>query len=316
MGGLAGGRVLRGLTMGSEGATDPTASIDWSGPGGPRSIWEPEPQPEPGRFPGRRLLAALVILLLVAGGGLAVVLATGGGGDRAERSPAAGDPLAVRSLAATAITPVEVELSWAPARAAVEYEIFRDGESLTRIRAPNTTYSDISVSPETSYAYGVEAVDASGRHSDRVIASATTPPPPPLSEARLEGTWVVTLTFVEEDYTNRKKGDRFTETWEFVPRCDEGSCDVRANLFYEAQNRTILDRKGRTYRGEGKAKLDSCQGVLLATTISLKITVTEAEFVGGIWRATRFTGTDETDSPAALSCRAGHGLMKLKGEWG
>jgi hypothetical protein len=300
--------------MGSDGATEPTAPIDWSGPGGPPSIWEPEPPPERGRSP-RWWLLALLLLVLVAEGGLAVLVATRGGGDRAGRSPA-GDSLAVLSLTATVITPVEVELSWPAAEAAVEYEIFRDGESLTRIRAPDTTYTDVSVSPETSYEYGVEAVDASGRRSDQVIVTATTPPPPPLSEARLEGTWVVTLTFVEEDYTDRKKGDRFTETWEFVPRCDEGACDVRANLFYEAQERTILDRTGRTYRGEGQAKLDSCQGVLISTTISLKVTVTEADFVGGIWRATRFTGTDETDSPAALSCRAGHGLMKLKGEWG
>jgi hypothetical protein len=297
---------------GHSGAADPTPPIDWSGPG-PRVVWEDEPEP-PKRFPRRWLVATLLVLLLAVGGIVAGV-ATGGGGDRrGGPTMAVRVPLAVGSLTASVISPVEVELRWSATPGAVEYAIFRDGEALTTIRAPAITYRDVSVSPESSYRYEVAAVDASGQHSGRAIATAATPPPPPLSEARLEGRWDVTLTFLEESYTNRKKGDRFTEIWEFVPRCDEGACDVRVELFYEAQKRTIIHRDGRTYRGEGEAKLDRCQGVRIDTTIALKITVTEADFIGGAWRAIGFTGTNETDSPAALTCGAGHGVMRLQGE--
>jgi hypothetical protein len=295
---------------GQGGGVEPKPPIDWSGPG-PASVWEEEEPPGS----GRRWLQALVLLLVLASVGVIAAVATRGGGNDGGSS-ALRVPPAVGSLTVTVISPVEVELRWTSAPGAVDYAVFRDGEPLTTIRAPNTSYRDISAAPESSYEYGVAAVDASGRQSDWVIAAATTPPPPPLSEARLEGRWEVTLTFVEENYTNRRKGDRFTETWEFVPRCDEGACDVRVNLFYGSETRTILDREGRIYRGDGSAKLDRCQGVRITTTISLKITVSEADFVGGVWRAVRFTGTDETDSPAVLSCQAGHGLMRLKGEPG
>lgn len=307
MGALAGGRVLRRLTMGSDsGATAPPSPIDWGEDRDSTSIWEPEQRRSP-----RWWLLPIVLALALAGTGLVAALATRGGSDRSTgRTPV------VAPLVATAISPVEVELGWSGAERAVEYEIFRDGESLTRVRAPTTSYNDISVSPEVTYEYGVEAVDASGRHSRPAIATVTTPPPPLLSEARLEGSWEVALTIVQENYTNRQKRDQFTETWEFVPQCDEGSCDVRVDLFYQGQKQTILAREGEAYQGEVEAKLDRCEGELLVTTIALNITVTEAEFVAGAWRATRFNGTYETNSAAALGCNAGHGLMDMEGEPG
>jgi hypothetical protein len=289
---------------GDSGATAPPSPIDWGEDRESPSIWEPEQRRSPRWW-------VLPVVLALVGAGLVAALATRGGNGRSTgRAPV------VSPLVATVTSAAKVELSWSGAEGAVEYEIFRDGESLTRVRAPSTTYSDISVLPEVTYEYGVEAVDASGRHSRPAMVTVTTPPPPPLSEARLEGSWEVGLTIVEENYTNRRRGDQFTETWEFLSQCDEGSCDVRVDLFYQEQKQTILERQGETYRGEVEAKLDRCEGELLVTTIALNITVTEAEFVAGAWRATRFTGTYETSSAAALGCNAGHGLMDMVGEPG
>jgi hypothetical protein len=286
----------------------PSGPIDWGSPKEPEIVWEPEPEEVRSR---RRWLVPVLLLLVVAGGGVALALATRSGGGRSRGPfPAA---LQVRSLSATVISPVEIALDWSAAGDAEQYVLYRDGELLVTIRAPNLQYRDISVSPDSTYEYAIEAIDASGRHSDRATESVTTPPPPPLAEARLEGTWEVTLTYVEENYTNRNKGDRERETWEFIPRCDAGACDVRVNLFLEEQKRTVLNRTNRLYRGKGTANLDRCERVLLATTITIKVTVTEADFVDGVWRATRLTGRHETDSAAALSCQAGHGERTVKG---
>jgi hypothetical protein len=233
--------------------------------------------------------------------------------DGGPRTAAAGPP-SVPTFSAAAISPVEVELRWSALGDPVEYLVYRDGTLLTTIAAPGQTYSDASVSPDTTYVYAIEAVDAVDRHSDRMTASVTTPPAPPVTEARLEGAWDVTLTYVEENYTNRNRGDNEQETWEFDPRCGAGACDVSVNLFYPEQEATVLARDEGDYAGEGTAMLDRCEGARLPTAIILEVTVTEAEFVDGSWVATGFTGTLETNSEAALGCRAGHGLRTLEGQ--
>jgi hypothetical protein len=286
---------------------EPNEPIDW---GSRRPVWEWE-EPEPNEEP-RRWFLPVTLVLLVLGVGVAVAIALvsrNGGG-----SSAAPGPPSVPALSAAAISPVEVELRWTALGTPVEYILYRDGELLATVPAPSVRHSDASASPGTTYLYAIEAVDAFDRHSDRVTASVTTPPAPPVTEARLEGAWDVTLTYVEENYTNRESGDIEQETWEFDPRCASGACDVSVSLFYPEQEEIVLAREGGAYGGEGSAMLDRCEGARLSTTIVIDLTVAEAEFIEGVWTATGFTGTLQTDSEAALGCRAGHGLRTIEAQ--
>jgi acid phosphatase type 7 len=81
-------------------------------------------------------------------------------------------------LAATAVTPQRVDLSWTASsddRGVTGYTIYRDGLSLGT--AGSTTYSDGSVVPGTTYAYAVDAVDAAGNRSSPSASLPVEVPP-------------------------------------------------------------------------------------------------------------------------------------------
>jgi hypothetical protein len=90
-------------------------------------------------------------------------------------------PTAPTNLAANAVGPSRVDLSWTASADNVGvtgYEVFRNGASLVSLGVV-TSYSDTSVSPSTAYQYQVRARDGAGNVSlFSNTAFATTPDPP------------------------------------------------------------------------------------------------------------------------------------------
>ena len=83
----------------------------------------------------------------------------------------------------TSISPGVVNLTWSASTDNVgvtAYRIYRDGNRIATVGA-ETSYADQSVSPETSYSYQVQAVDASTNASSLSTAlSVTTPSSAPV----------------------------------------------------------------------------------------------------------------------------------------
>jgi len=88
-------------------------------------------------------------------------------------------PSAPASLAATAASSTQVDLSWTASTDNVgvdSYLIIRDGTQIALTSGTATTYSDTTVAPGTSYQYVVKARDAAGNiSSPSNTATVTTP---------------------------------------------------------------------------------------------------------------------------------------------
>ena len=88
-------------------------------------------------------------------------------------------PTAPANLTATAVGPNQVNLTWTASTDNVGvtgYEIYRDGDLLTTVGV-QTSHSDSTVAPATTYTYEVKARDAAGNVSPASNpASVTTPP--------------------------------------------------------------------------------------------------------------------------------------------
>jgi fibronectin type 3 domain-containing protein len=119
-----------------------------------------------------------------------------------------GPPAAPSNLAATAIGPNRIDLSWTASTDDVGvagYTIYRAGSPIGTVSGTTTTYSDTTVSPSTTYTYTVDAFDAAQNHSAQSApASATTPAPgdttPPTTPTGLTAS-VITPTRVDLSWT-------------------------------------------------------------------------------------------------------------------
>lgn len=81
-------------------------------------------------------------------------------------------------LSAVAASKTQVDLSWSPSSDNVGvtgYDVFRDGTLIDSV-GPQTTYSDTTVSPGTTYSYQVRAKDAAGNLSALSAPAAVTTP--------------------------------------------------------------------------------------------------------------------------------------------
>ena len=263
-------------------------------------------------------------LLIVAGGGILVIaaaiiaaLASRGGGSAPVTGPSprpTQGPPRIASVTATPASPIEIKLTWSPASGTVDkYIVYRDGDLVATVSGSVTTYDDTLLRPTHLYTYSVEAADPSGRLSAQVSTSVTTPNPPPLSQARVEGQFLVKATFVSENFTNFRVGSTRRFAWQFDPRCAEGPCRVRIKINAPQEHFPLLARKGGTYSVKGTAELGRCGSSNLITTITIKFHVTKGRYIAGVWRATAIQGTFNEFAPATLSCQSGSGRETTTG---
>ena len=97
-------------------------------------------------------------------------------------TPDTSPPSVPTGLAATAVSPGEIDVSWNASTDNVGvtgYTVYRNGALLTTTGAGVTAWADTSVAASTAYSYAVDAFDAAGNHSARSApVSATTPAVP------------------------------------------------------------------------------------------------------------------------------------------
>lgn len=91
-------------------------------------------------------------------------------------------PTVPTGLAATAISPTQINLSWTASTdsqsGVAGYKVFRGGTQVGT--SASTAYSNTALSPSTTYIYTVAAYDVAGNTSAQSTSvSATTPAPPP-----------------------------------------------------------------------------------------------------------------------------------------
>lgn len=88
-------------------------------------------------------------------------------------------PSVPTGVAASATGPAGVDVSWSASTDAVgvtEYRVLRDGAQVGS--ATGTSFTDATVSPSTTYAYAVQAVDAAGNVSQPSVNAVVTTPAP------------------------------------------------------------------------------------------------------------------------------------------
>lgn len=172
----------------------------------------------------------------------------------------------------------------------------------------------------TSYQGGADGCLETETRSFRIVAKAAPAPTPtptpkpapvrkpkPLSQARLQGNYDVVTRITQVSGVDASVGDRDEFTWGFRPYCATGPCDARLAFSYRGASfdrHTLvirLDRSGASYKGKGTAKFLECNLADVPGPVTVQLKVTKAAWIGGIWRATRVTGSYVHSTPAATS---------------
>src|SRR5215510_7891631 len=104
------------------------------------------------------------------------------------------------------------------------YVISRDGEVVGSVAGTVTTYRGTGLAPATAYRYRVAAARDGKRSafSPALVVSTATPP---VSAARLQGPWTVTIKIVKGG-ASLSGADKWKESWVVSPKCQAGPCAV------------------------------------------------------------------------------------------
>jgi len=97
-------------------------------------------------------------------------------------------------IAASAVSPSEIDLSWASSPSASGYQVFRSDHGATggysliaSTAAAVSTYANLGLTGSTKYCYEIRSFKTAGKnttysaYSDAVCATTLAPPPPPVS---------------------------------------------------------------------------------------------------------------------------------------
>jgi hypothetical protein len=292
----------------------PTVPMAWPPAGVPGGVSEPGGEPPAAR--GKRTIILVAALLIVlAGGAIAAVALLGG---NSPSKPKAGQPTLaagpkVTGIQATPVSAIEVDLTWTATGPVQLFYVYRNGNVLSTESSSTMSYKDLSLAPNRSYTYAVEAADSAGNRSDRAETMARTLPPPPLADARLQGQYIIRAKYLSENFTNKSVGQVETQGWRFQPTCAHGPCRVRLNLFAPGQTPTILARKGAEYDGSGAANIGKCGSSKITETLTIAVHITRARFIEGVWMATAIAGTFKQYAPPNFSCQSGSAVQSITG---
>jgi hypothetical protein len=171
------------------------------------------------------------------------------------------------------------------------YEVARDGVTVDDA-VTGTSFRDRQVQPGVRYRYEVVGVAADGTQTRPASASIKTDEPP-LSEARLDGTFVVRMV-VERATGTRNPVRGGAIFYRFDPVCDRGACAVRWSV-RKARTDGTLRRAEAVYAATLRTPLfvRNCFGSVVDETLDVRLRVTAAAASRGRWRATRIEGTIE-----------------------
>ena len=192
-----------------------------------------------------------------------------------------------------------LDLSWRPiGEASIDhYEVARDGVTVDE-GVPGTTFRDRDVEPGARYRYEVVGVAPDGTQTRPATVSIRTDEPP-LSEARLDGTFVVRMVVDRSSGTrNPVRGGAIF--YGFDPVCRSGACSVRWTV-RKARTDGTLRRNDAVYAANLRTPLfvRNCFGAVVDEALGVRLRVTAAAPLRGRWHATRIRGTIEEVSSYA-----------------
>jgi len=227
-------------------------------------------------------------------------------------------------LAAGPSTTSSVAFRWAPPAtgpAPDKYVILHDGRVIGSVRGTVTSYRVPGLAPATSYPYRVAAVRGGKRSALSAVLVVRTVTPP-VSAARLQGPWTVSLKIVKGASSLKGGRQRWAESWLATPKCATGPCDVLlSGRVNGLKFKTTLTRSGDVYRGKMAGNIFPCGSGSISfpirSTMRIRITVTAAHPDNLAWAASSWAGTMAVSAPYTSSgnyfCTASHQTLSLAG---
>jgi hypothetical protein len=202
------------------------------------------------------------------------------------------------------------------------YVILHDGKVIGSVSGTVTSYRGIGLAPATAYRYRVAAVRGGKRSalSSVLVVSTSTPP---LSAARLQGPWTVSIKIVRGGADLKGSGSqRWTESWLTSPKCRAGPCAATLSGRINGYRfKTNLTRAGAVYRGKTTANVFPCgsgaNSFPIRSTLAIRVTVTTARVHNRAWTASSWAGTMVVSAPYTSSgsyyCTASRQTASLSG---
>jgi len=202
------------------------------------------------------------------------------------------------------------------------YLILHDGKVIGSVPGTVMSYRGTGLAPATAYQYRVAAVRGGKRSaaSSVLVVSTSTPP---ISAARLQGPWTVSIKIVRgrADLTGSR---RWTESWLASPKCAAGACAVRLSGGINGHKfKTTLTRAGAVYRGKIRGNVFPCgsgsASFPMRSTLRIRVTVTTAWVDNRAWTASSWAGTMLVSAPytssGAYYCTASRQTATLSGNF-
>jgi hypothetical protein len=226
---------------------------------------------------------------------VAVIVVAGLAGGLAVWAPWTQPPvLRPAGLTAGPATANSISFRWArPATGPLpdKYLILSDGRAAGTVAGTATFYRQAGLTPASTYQYRVVALRG-GKRSPQSAALAVSTVIPPMSQGRLQGRWNVYAKTIR----HTSHGRSGTLSWDFIPSCSTGICDVVAHVKDGKYSfKVTLIPAGGVYRGRAVANLGPCgprsSSIPDPATVKFRVRVTRAVGEGQAWAAISLTGT-------------------------
>ena len=214
-------------------------------------------------------------------------------------------PEAPTALRAQASTTTSIRIAWTLATGGTtpdRYLIERNGSEVGSVPGNATSYLDSGLVPATTYRYTVTAQAGNARSaasSELVVRTLV----PAVSDARLQGTFPVSLRITQSAGGTPTVGTVLDTSWSFTPTCATGPCtavlngNVGGGGYIPHLFTATLTRSGAVYTGTTTAHLSQCGSIDLQNSISIRLTVNQAGLSNGAWAAKAFDGSMTWSSP-------------------
>ena len=182
------------------------------------------------------------------------------------------------------------------------YQVLSSGKVLGTVPGTVTSYRVAGLAPDTAYQYRVAALRGGKRSALSAVLTVNTTSPP-VSAARWQGPWSVSIKIVKGADALRGKGAKgWIESWRATPQCTAGPCTVQ--LTGELNRHPIkatLTRTGAVYTGTTTADVFRCgkpaDSVPIRSTLTIRVTLNAAQPDGHAWVARTWGGRMVISSP-------------------
>ena len=183
-----------------------------------------------------------------------------------------------------------------------KYLILHNGKVVRSVPGTVTRFHSTGLAPDTAYQYRVAAVRDGQRSALSRVLTVNTKRPP-VSAARWQGRWTVSVTITKGADALRGNGVKgWKEAWRASPTCPAGPCTVQLTGGLNRQTfKATLTRAGAVYTGTTKANVFRCgkvtDSVPIKSTLTIRVVITMGEPVDRAWLASAWTGQMEISSP-------------------